>query len=79
VAYEVGAWMLGVGEVPFDMQLSMDWLLNGMLLIWKPFLVGCVSFAVLSAVLGYVGVHVFWRWAVLRRWRERKHAARASK
>ena len=73
LAYKLGAWLLGVGEVPFDMELSVDWLVNSMVLIWQPFLVGCLAFALLSAVLGYVGIHALWRWLVFRRWRERKH------
>ncbi|MDQ6988289.1 MAG: DUF2062 domain-containing protein [Mariprofundaceae bacterium] len=73
LAYKVGALILGVGEVPFDMELSMDWLLNGMALIWQPLLVGCLAFSIVSALLGYVGIHLLWRYMVYRRWRARKH------
>lgn len=74
VAYKIGAVMMGVGEAPFAMELTLDWLINGTLLIWKPFLLGCFIMALASALLGYFGIQVFWRWAVIRRWKQRKDA-----
>ncbi len=71
-AYKVGAMLLGVGEVPFEMELTIDWLVNGTMLIWKPFLLGCLTMGTISSLLGYFGIHIFWRWIVLRRWHERK-------
>ncbi len=73
-AYKVGAWVMGVGEVPFEMELTLDWLVNGTLLIWKPFLLGCLIAGVTSSVLGYFGIQIFWRWHVMRAWKNRKHA-----
>jgi uncharacterized protein (DUF2062 family) len=73
-AYKVGALVMGVGEVPFAMELSIDWLIHGTLLIWKPFLLGCFLVGIASSVLGYFGIQMFWRWHVLRSWKSRKHA-----
>ncbi len=73
-AYKLGAIMMGVGEVPFQMELTLDWLINGTLLIWKPFLLGCLVMGVASAFFGYFGIQIFWRWYVMRNWRNRKHA-----
>lgn len=78
-AYKLGAWILDVGEVPFEMELTMDWLINGTLLIWKPFLLGCFSMAIINATLGFIGIQIFWRWAVLRRWKRRGHDAASRK
>ncbi|PCI02527.1 MAG: ATP-binding protein [Zetaproteobacteria bacterium] len=73
IAYKIGATIMGVGEVPFKMELTLDWLINGTLLIWQPFLLGCFALASISALLGYFGIQIFWRWAVMRRWKQRKH------
>jgi uncharacterized protein (DUF2062 family) len=77
-AYKVGAYVLGVGEVPFEMELTIDWLINGSLLIWKPFLVGCLVMGIGSAVLGYFGIQICWRWMVMSRWKQRKHGKTPS-
>lgn len=73
-AYKVGAIVMGVGEVPFEMELTLDWLINGTLLIWQPFLLGCFISGLVSAILGYFGIHLFWRWRVMKNWKNRKHA-----
>ncbi len=79
LAYKAGAILLGMGEIPFEMELTVDWLFNGMVLIWKPFLVGCLAFAVVSGCLGYVGIHIAWRWLVFRRWKQRQHGQPSRK
>ncbi|OIP99409.1 MAG: hypothetical protein AUK35_07690 [Zetaproteobacteria bacterium CG2_30_46_52] len=80
VAYKLGAVILGVGELPFHMELSFEWLLHEMLQIWKPFLVGCLAMGVTFSLAGYFGIQMFWRWHVLRRWKCRKDArAKLSK
>jgi len=73
-AYKIGATVMGVGELPFEMELSLDWLINGTLLIWQPFLLGCFISGLVSAMLGYFGIQIFWRWRVMKNWRKRKHA-----
>jgi len=78
-AYKVGAAILGVNEVAFEMELSFDWLLHGTLLIWKPFLLGCLIMAVFSSIAGYLGIQIFWRWKVLRSWKQRKHGKASHK
>ena len=78
-AYITGAAMMGAGEAPFEMELTLDWLINGTLLIWKPFLLGCFTLGFLSALLGYFGIQIFWRWHVMRRWKKRKHAKKHDK
>ncbi|MDQ7003761.1 MAG: DUF2062 domain-containing protein [Ghiorsea sp.] len=74
LAYKVGAMVMGLGESPFEMELTLDWLIHGTLLIWKPFLLGCFIMAMTSSLLGYFGIQIFWRWAVMRRWKQRKDA-----
>ena len=71
-AYKVGAWTLGTPESPFEFELSMDWLQNELLLIWKPFLLGCLICAVVAGLLGYFAIQMAWRYHVVMAWRARK-------
>ena len=65
-AYQLGTWILGVQEMHFVFEPTMDWLKTEMLIIWKPFLTGCMTLAVISSVLGFTGIRLFWRLAILR-------------
>jgi len=67
VAYVVGTWIVGVPEMPFTMELSMDWLMSELSVIWKPFLTGCLTMAVLSSLVGYYGINFIWRHHVISR------------
>ena len=70
-AYKLGAWLLGEELQHFEMELSFAWLQHEMSLIWQPFLFGCLVLAVVSALLGYVGIQLAWRRMVIKRWRKR--------
>ena len=71
-AYWLGGVVLGLDTNHFDFELSFDWLTNELLLIWQPFLLGCLIMAVTSSVLGYGVIRLFWRWNIIRRWESRK-------
>ncbi|MDQ7002407.1 MAG: DUF2062 domain-containing protein [Ghiorsea sp.] len=42
--------------------------------MWQPFLLGCLIMGMTSALLGYYGIQLFWRWRVMKNWKNRKHA-----
>lgn len=66
-AYLIGTWIIGVPEAPFSIELSMDWLLNGLAAVWKPFLTGCLVLGVISSIAGYFGINYLWRHLVMKR------------
>lgn len=66
-AYVVGTWIIGVPEMPFSMELSMDWLMSELSIIWKPFLTGCLALAIFSSITGYFGITYIWRHHVKKR------------
>ncbi len=66
-AYLVGSWLIGVPETTFSMELSMDWLMNGLSIIWKPFLTGCLVLAIFSSISGYFTINYIWRRHVKKR------------
>ncbi|HRJ53649.1 MAG TPA: DUF2062 domain-containing protein [Candidatus Thiothrix moscowensis] len=70
-AYEVGAAVVGHPPAGFNFEPSIEWLQHGFLLIWKPLGLGIFMMAVLSALLGYYGIHWLWRLHILQHLKER--------
>jgi len=81
VAYEIGAWVSGVKngaavaqlslpEVHWDSWMSELW--DWLLMLGEPIMIGLPLLAVSLAIIGYVGVRIAWRIAVVLRWRARK-------
>lgn len=58
---------------------SWDWLMNSLGHIWKPLALGLLVFAILSGVLGYFAMQIWWRWHVVRAWQKRKKKRLAQK
>lgn len=74
-AYLFGNTLLGGQAGEFNFELSLEWLGNSLAAIWQPFLLGCLLLGLISALAGYFGIRIFWRWHVIRSW-ERKKAMR---
>ncbi len=77
-AYRVGALLLGQEPHFFAFEPSWDWLQNGLGPLWKPFLLGCLTCATLSGVLGWMGLELLWRWRVTARYRSRREVSTAA-
>ncbi|MCW8825182.1 MAG: DUF2062 domain-containing protein [Gammaproteobacteria bacterium] len=71
-AYLLGAKILGTPANEFNFELSTEWLLHGMDLIWQPFLLGCLIMGIISSALGYVSVRLLWRLHLVQHLKERK-------
>jgi len=74
-AYKVGALLLGTQPKSIRFEISLDWLMNRLVDIWEPFLLGCFVLAVISALLGHIAVKVIWRIHVVQSWRMRHRRA----
>ena len=77
-AYKVGSLALDLPPKPFNFELSWQWLGDELLVLWKPFLLGCFITGLFTGLLGAVGVSTAWRIQVIRRWRKRQ-AQRAQR
>ena len=66
-SYVVGTWIIGVPEIAFEIELTIDWLLTGLSAIWQPFLTGCLVLAVISSAIGYASIQILWRISISRR------------
>jgi len=71
-AYLVGAGTLGYDPQIFQFELSLAWFSNGLAQIWKPFLLGCLILGASSALLGYTGIRLFWRYHVIQELKKRR-------
>lgn len=60
-AYKIGAWLLQVPPRPFHIELSLEWLMTELTVIWQPFLLGCFVSGVFSAAVGYAVIRGLWR------------------
>ena len=70
--YVVGTWVLGVPMHSFHFQLSWQWVIESISTIGPAFLLGCGILGVIAAIIGYFGIHFFWRYSVIKQWNQRK-------
>ena len=63
--YLLGAKMLGLEPGRFHFELTIDWLLSGLAAIWEPFLLGCFTVGLITAILSFVLVRILWHLHIL--------------
>lgn len=72
-AFELGAFILSdTTSVWPPFELSWIWIETALLLIWKPFLLGCLILGIISSIAGYIIIRLLWRWQIVREWKQRK-------
>ncbi|MEI6897218.1 MAG: DUF2062 domain-containing protein [Psychromonas sp.] len=70
-AYLLGAYILNEPLVDFNFELSFQWLIQTLESIAPTLLLGCFILAVVSAAVGYVSLHLLWRFKVAQKWQRR--------
>ena len=60
-AYILGNWMLGLPPSNIEFEASFEWISQQTNAIWQPFLLGCFTLGVSSAVIGFTGIRLLWR------------------
>ena len=71
-AYRLGAWLLDMRLETDSVQMDLDWWISNLDNIGIPMLFGSVVCGWVAGVTGFVLVRVFWRFHVIRRWKERR-------
>ena len=66
-AYVVGTWIIGVPTTTFEFELTIQWLTNGLMAIWQPFLTGCLVLGTISSAIGYASIQILWRVSISRK------------
>lgn len=64
--YKLGAWILGV-QIKTDFVMSLEYVWKVFDTIWQPFLLGCLVVSVVSALIGYFGIQLIYRYRVYKR------------
>lgn len=72
VAYQVGAFVLGVEPQQFQFQFSLDWIFLELGARWRPFLLGCLIMASFLSMAGYFATHLLWRLHLIQRIKKRR-------
>jgi uncharacterized protein (DUF2062 family) len=73
-AYWIGTQLLGVPLRPVAFEMTWDWLMTGLLPIWKPFLLGCAVMGALCAMAGYALLGGLWHITLVMKYHKRKNA-----
>lgn len=63
-AYQLGRRLLGLAPVPFEFELSLDWLTHKFVTIWQPMLLGSLLLGLAAALIAYAIVDLLWRASV---------------
>ena len=69
--YWLGAQILGVEEKINLASIDYHEWKTLLFELWKPLLLGSFLLSLVSALVGYYGIQIFWVFEVSRRWRER--------
>ena len=75
LAYRTGTFLLGRHPQPVIFEWSLEWFTTVFAGIWPSLVIGCLLFAVVSAMVGYATVILCWRLAVIRKMRQRRRNA----
>ena len=76
-AYRLGSFLLGIEVEAVSMDFSWEWFATTMGQIWQPLLFGSLILGVISAMAGYLTIHLLWRKSIKRRWKDRVEAREA--
>ena len=71
-AYRLGNKILLREDSHFNFELSWEWLTTGMAQVWQPLLFGSLTLGIISSIIGYITIHLLWRYNIKCRWDERK-------
>ncbi len=70
-AYVVGLWTLGQDSPGADFEFNLESILSSLGDIGGPFLFGCLILGIISSVIGYFGIRLFWKYNVSKQWHAR--------
>lgn len=71
--YKLGAWILQIPPSSVHQQHSVQWLFDHLHLLWRPLLLGSVICGILTAIIGYITVHVLLKQQAWQRWKMRRN------
>ncbi len=79
LAYKLGQLILDTPPINFQFVLSWQWLSSEFSRIWQPLLLGSMIMSISASSIGYTVMNSLWRFAVRKRWKERRKRRKTSK
>ena len=73
-AYIVGLWSLGIDSSAPELDFSLENIFSSLGDIGGPFLLGCLILGIISSIVGYLGIRMFWVYSVNKKWNSRNHS-----
>ena len=73
LGYEFGNIILGIDPLFQKFEASIEWIGSVFSLIWQPLLIGTLVIGVISAILGYLAIHLVWKFLAYRKLKKIKH------
>ncbi len=70
--YRLGLWLTGHPPVKFSLELSVEGMINTLMQLGTPFLLGCLICGATAALLGYISIRILWRMMVCHHLKLRK-------
>jgi len=70
--YRVGAWILHRPTLPFDFELSWQWISHRLVEVGVPLYLGSVVCGLVFGALLFFLIHILWRRKVRRDWAHRR-------
>lgn len=72
-AYKLGQMILGDPVIALEtQQVGLEWFIEDLERIWQPLLLGSLLLATFFSIAGYLGMRLFWRLHVIKRWKDRR-------
>lgn len=72
LAYKIGTLILQSPVQELHFELTSEWLMKELGVIWQPFLLGCFVISTVSAIVGFFAVRGLWRLHVIRHLQQRR-------
>ena len=77
-SYVVGTWFLGTPDDASEFQMTLEWIGAELNAIWKPLYLGGLILGIILGAFGYCVMRLYWRWHVVKRYRERNRNRNTS-
>ncbi|MCL6269790.1 DUF2062 domain-containing protein [Sansalvadorimonas sp. 2012CJ34-2] len=70
--YKIGCYILQTPVSSEEFHMNLQWLHHEIGRIWMPLYAGSLITGLVVATLSYFGIRLFWRWHIIRSWKQRK-------
>ncbi len=71
-AYKIGTQLLDQNNQVESIDLSLEWLMAQMAIVWQPLLLGSLACGITAGLVGFASVHLYWRWHLTKYWKKRR-------